>query len=237
MSDYSYEGAELPRFAEAVHWKRYFTRHLRPWLTGDVLEVGAGIGGTTRLLYDGRELNWTCLEPDAALARQIQEDEFWLTRPFSPEVIVGSLESVAFERSFDAIIYVDVLEHVEDDRAELQRAARLLKPGGVLVVLSPAHPTLFSEFDRAVGHFRRYSRAALTALSPPGLQLERLFYLDAIGTLLLLANRLLIRSPHPTRRQVLFWDRVVISLSQCLDPVLRYRAGRSIIAVWRTPHR
>ncbi|MHC4880075.1 MAG: class I SAM-dependent methyltransferase [Planctomycetota bacterium] len=233
MSHYSYEGDELPRFADAVHWKLYFKRHLAPYLTGDVLEVGAGLGATTRLLYDGSQSSWTCLEPDAELAAQLRDSESWTDRGGEPEVAVGTLESVALSKRFDAIIYIDVLEHIEDDRAEVRRAAELLKPKGVLIVLSPAHPALYSEFDRRIGHFRRYSRQAIIDLTLEHLQLERTFFLDSAGTLLLLANRLLLRNSDPARWQVMFWDRVVIPLSRCLDPVIRYSFGRSIIGIWR----
>ncbi len=233
MSEYSYEGDELPKFADAVLWKRYFKRHLEPYLTGDVLEVGAGLGATTRLLYDGRQASWTCLEPDAELADQLRRCESWPDRNADPEVVVGTLESAELLKLFDAIIYIDVLEHIEDDQSEVQRAAKLLKPNGVLIVLSPAHQFLYSEFDRRIGHFRRYSRKALVDLTLEELQLERVFFLDCAGTLLLFANRLLLRNSEPKRWQIMFWDRIVIPLSRCFDPILRYRFGRSIIGVWR----
>ena len=234
MSQYTYEGDELPTFAEAVRWKRYFRSKLRPWLTGDVLEVGAGQGGTTQLLYDGRQSSWTCLEPDAALAEQISAIESWHPSAGPPRVVVGTVSDAATElQRFDTIIYIDVLEHIEHDAEELEEAAKLLKPNGTLIVLSPAWPFLFSDFDRAVGHFRRYTRKSLTSVAPASVKLERLFFLDCLGALLPLANRLLLGRRQPKRSQVQFWDRYVIPASRCLDPFLAYCFGRSIIAVWR----
>lgn len=234
MSDYSYEGDELPTFAEAVRWKRYFSSRLRPWLKGDVLEVGAGQGGTTALLYDGSQRSWTCLEPDPQLAAQITAADVWSPQTPPPDVVVGTItEAEAEQKTFDAIIYIDVLEHIEHDAQELDLAARMLNPDGVLIVLSPAWPALFSDFDRAVGHFRRYTRSSLSALTPPSTRLERLFFLDSLGVMLSLGNRICLRRKQPRRSQVLFWDRVIIPLSRCLDACLRYRFGRSIVAVWR----
>ncbi len=236
MSQYTYEGDELPTFAEAVRWKRYFRDKLRLWLTGDVLEVGAGQGGTTQLLYDGSQLSWTCLEPDASLAEQISAETTWPASAGPPQVVVGTLAEIDPSlQQFDTIIYIDVLEHIEHDAEELEQAAKLLKPGGTLIVLSPAWPFLFSDFDRAVGHFRRYTRWSLTAVTPASVNLERLFFLDSLGTVLSLANRLLLRRSQPNRSQVQFWDRFVIPLSRCLDTCLGYCFGRSIIAVWRAP--
>jgi hypothetical protein len=107
-----------------------------------------------------------------------------------------------------------------------------LRSGGSLCVLSPAHPWLFSEFDARIGHHRRYSRAALVALTPPRTRLRLVRYLDSVGLGASLANRLLLRSPKPTRSQILFWDRLMVPLSRPLDWLLRYRLGKSILAVW-----
>ena len=137
--------------------------------------------------------------------------------------------------TFDSILYIDVLEHIEDDRGELSRAAALLRPRGFLVVLSPAHPRLFSEFDAAIGHHRRYTRSTLAAAAPEGLELVRLVYLDSVGLLASLGNRLLLRESMPTPRQIALWDRVMVRLSTRLDPILRHRLGKSVLGVWRRP--
>ena len=66
------------------------------------------------------------------------------------------------------------LEHIEDDREGLKLAAAHLRPGGRTIVLSPAHQWLFTPFDAAIGHFRRYNRSMLRSISPPELRIERL---------------------------------------------------------------
>ena len=72
MTEFSYVGNELDVFAHAVNWKRYLARVMRPWIAGDVAEVGAGIGANTQLLTAlGRHRRWTCIEPDPALAHRL----------------------------------------------------------------------------------------------------------------------------------------------------------------------
>jgi len=61
-----YVGQELDLFALADNWKSYVKAQIAIYLTGDVLEVGAGIGATTAALHDGTARRWVCLEPDAA---------------------------------------------------------------------------------------------------------------------------------------------------------------------------
>ena len=70
---FEYPGSELDVFAGAARWKRYFAAHLRPFIRGRVLEVGAGIGAVTRTLCTGSEEAWTCLEPDARLAARLRD--------------------------------------------------------------------------------------------------------------------------------------------------------------------
>ena len=134
---------------------------------------------------------------------------------------------------FDTILYMDVLEHIEDDRAEAEAAARRLRAGRPLVVLSPAHQWLFTPFDHAIGHFRRYNLETLTALTPAGMEQVSARYLDTVGLLASLGNRLLLKSAMPTAGQIAFWDRVLVRMSRAVDPILRYRWGKSVLVVWK----
>jgi SAM-dependent methyltransferase len=223
----------LEVFAEAARWKSYWSEHVAPHLRGDVLEVGAGIGSNTRLLRGAGQGRWLCLEPDGTLAARITEAVS--TGRIKPpcEVLKGTLADLAPAPDFDAVLYLDVLEHIEDDHAEVARAARLLRPGGALVVLAPAWPWLMSEFDRAIGHYRRYTRDALVRLAPPGLARERLIMLDSLGLLASAANKLLLRRSQPSLANIRFWDRILVRGSRRMDPLLAYRLGRSLLAVWR----
>ncbi len=233
--DFQYEGAELQLFAAAANWKQYFADQMRAFIGTRVLEVGAGIGATTRILRGHTRTSWTCLEPDAELAAQLRQTV--CTEPASDtspvEVIVGSLQDLPEQAAFDTILYVDVLEHIAQDRQELERASLRLTPGGHVLVLSPAHQWLFSPFDQAVGHYRRYCRKTLRSAAPPELRLVRLRYLDSAGLLASLANRVLLRASQPTAGQIRFWDGRLVPISRCLDVVLGYHIGKSILGVWR----
>jgi SAM-dependent methyltransferase len=233
-SDFRYDGQELDLFAQAVNWKRYFAAQMRPFLGCRVLEVGAGLGATTRILCDGRQQSWTCLEPDAELAARLRDANPTAAQSATAfDVVVGSLDDIPARPSFDTILYVDVLEHIADDRAELANAARRLLPAGHLLVLSPAHPWLFSPFDEALGHFRRYRRSTLRSAAPPELRLVRLRYLDSVGMLASLANRLLLRASQPTAAQIRLWDGRLVPASRQLDRWLGYQVGKSILGVWQ----
>jgi SAM-dependent methyltransferase len=235
--DFSYQGTELSVFAQAVTWKRYFLSHIRPFLRGRVLEVGAGMGSNTRLLFSGDETHWTCLEPDHELAQQLRQAAAREPAAFPAglQIVAGFVEEVALRPAFDTILYIDVLEHIADDRRELAQAAQRLEQGGHLIVISPALPCLYSPFDAAIGHFRRYRRKTLLHAAPSEVAVVRLRYLDSVGMLASWTNRWLLRSAVPNPRQITFWDRVLVPLSKWVDPVCGYRVGKSLLAVWQKP--
>jgi SAM-dependent methyltransferase len=232
---FTYVGSELDLFSAAKNWKSYFRDQLAPYLGDDVLEVGAGLGGTTRVLCRGSERRWACLEPDASLASRLEQEVRSGSLPPCCETRVGTLEGFDPSETFDTILYMDVLEHIEDDKAEVARAAGHLRPGGHIIALSPAHQWLFTPFDEAIGHHRRYTRAGFGALAPSGLATARLVYLDSIGLFASLANKLILKSAMPKPSQIAFWDRVLVRMSRVVDPILGHAAGKSVLAVWRKP--
>ena len=231
--DYSYIGHELDLFAHAIRWKKYFRVILAPYIRGRVLEVGAGLGETTRHLSDGQHESWTCLEPDAVLAERLLGAVGTLTLPRVWEVRVGNTQTLKTGEFFDTVLYIDVLEHIEDDVSALRSAAAHLASNGLLVILSPAFPLLFSPFDRALGHFRRYTSGTLAAAMPSTLTPRLSIYLDSVGFCASLANRICLRQSMPTLRQVEFWDRRIIPLSKVIDKAVCHAFGRSIVAIYQ----
>ena len=139
---YTYEGTELDLFSQAWHWKAYWGDVVAKYVEGHVLDVGAGIGSTIRVLCNVGQKSWLALEPDANLAERLRQSQRDGRILRSCEVKTGRLSDLSPDRHFDTILYIDVLEHILDDRAEVTRAARHLAPGGHLVVLAPAHQRL-----------------------------------------------------------------------------------------------
>jgi SAM-dependent methyltransferase len=234
MSEIEYVGSELDLFSAVHNWKSYWSSRIRPFVLGDVLEVGAGIGANTPFLdrnVDRKQ--WVCLEPDPQLFAQLRRNLQNAPGARSYDFVCGTLQDIEAERRFDTIVYIDVLEHIEKDADELSVASSYLRPGGRIVILSPAHQWLFTPFDAAIGHFRRYNRSMLRAISSPSLCLERLIYLDSVGLLLSLGNSLLLRQSMPTKAQLRVWDGLVIPVSRVLDRCLFNSVGKSIVGVWR----
>lgn len=230
MPGSTYQGQELELFRNAVNWKRYWSTIIRPFVTGRVLDVGAGIGSNFDYLHHGEVIEWCFLEPDYKLLKQIKLPR---TQSLAVSVHNGTVTTLPAPKKYDTIIYIDVLEHIRNDRSELEQAASHLDANGTLLILSPAQPVLFSNFDTSVGHFRRYTKKSLLEISPKKLEPICLRYLDSAGWLASLANRCLLKQTIPDIRQILFWDRAMVPISRVLDPISGYRIGKSILGIWK----
>ncbi len=220
-----YLGNELELFQHASNWKRYWSRRLLPFVSGKVLEVGSGIGGNLSYLNTSAVSSWHALEPDSSMAETIATA--------FPDVTVtcGTIDDT--DDQYDTVLYIDVLEHIETDSQELKKAATRLNVNGYLIVLGPAHQGLFSEFDQAIGHYRRYNRASLLAITPSEVEIEKMFYLDSIGLIASVANRFLLKESEPGSKQIGFWDKIMVPCSRVFDPLFGYRLGKTIVAIWR----
>ena len=228
-----YSGSELDLFEKAVHWKKYFGSFFHPYLKGSILEVGAGSGGSTAALCDGTQQSWLCLEPDRDLVSIIDEKIRKNQLSSRCLAVAGTSQDLAGADRFDAVLYIDVLEHISDDRKEISHATAHLKSGGHLLILVPACPILYSPFDETIGHRRRYTKKTIRAIMPASLQEARLLSLDSVGLFASLANKLLHRGSIPSAGQVRFWDDVLVPISQLIDPLLGYRLGKSILGIWK----
>jgi 2-polyprenyl-3-methyl-5-hydroxy-6-metoxy-1,4-benzoquinol methylase len=226
-----YIGDELTLFANATNWKHYWSNKLEPLLADSVLEVGAGIGTNLSLLRR-RDQTWTALEPDAKQAQIISESIPEQDRD-KVTVLSGTLADINDGEMFDSIIYIDVLEHIENDKSEVESAMSHLNTGGRLIILSPAHQRLFSPFDKTVGHFRRYNKATISALTAKSASIEKLFYLDSIGCFASLANATLLEASMPTEKQIWIWDKLMVPISKIIDKLCAHKIGKTIVMVWQ----
>ena len=233
--EHKYIGSELELFAMALNWKTYVKREIGPYIKGHVLEVGAGIGETAKALLNGRVGSWTCLEPDRSLAERIAVTLENNLRGQSevPKIIVGDIGHPECNRKYDTILYIDVLEHIEKDELEIKKAAHKLNRDGCLIVLAPAHQYLYSPFDSKIGHFRRYHKKRLIAMRPADTKPLRVRYLDSVGCLASLSNKVILRAGIPSKYQITMWNRLLVPLSRIFDSALRYKIGKSIYIVWQ----
>ena len=231
-TQFSYLGTELELFEKATNWKNYVGRKLGPYLAESIVEVGAGRGGSTKYLCDGSYSRWICLDPDSDHVSHLKGLISARKLPPCCEARCGILANLP-EECADTIIYIDVLEHIEDDENEMRIAAIHLVTGGHIVMLSPAFNFLYSPFDEAIGHKRRYTRKDAGRLTVHPLTLKRVFFMDSLGYFVSAVNRLIMRSSHPSIHQIQFWDKAIVPISGVTDKIFGRWFGRSVVMIWQ----
>ena len=131
------------------------------------------------------------------------------------------------------ILYLHVLEHIEDDRKELKEVETKLNKGGHLIIMVPRHQKLYSNFDKSIGHFRRYE---INFFEKNFYNLNRklLKSLDSFGYLLYFLNKLFFKNEKfPSKFKIFIWDKIFTPLSIALDLITNYKIGKCIIAVYK----
>tara|TARA_A100001388_G_scaffold226760_1_gene177978 strand:+ start:493 stop:1224 length:732 start_codon:yes stop_codon:yes gene_type:complete len=211
-------------------WKNYFSKTLKPHIRGKVLEVGAGTGSTTACLFKPEIETWHAIEPSKVLydlyLKNIEEKLI----PNKCKIFNCYLSNFQASEKYDTILYIDVLEHIENDYQELETAAKNLNSGGKLIILCPAYNFAYSPFDKAIGHYRRYNIKSLVKAVPKNMYINKSFYLDTIGIFLNLLNKFILKKKDisPMNYQIF---NMIISVSYVSDFIFNYKFGRSVIVI------
>jgi hypothetical protein len=140
------------------------------------------------------------------------------------------------DRRYDSIVMMNVLEHIEDDAAALTTLREALNPGGRLVVYVPAFMLLYSDFDRDIGHFRRYRKKPLRLLmEQSGYEVVDSRYVNSVGALGWFAySRVLGRKPSD-QLTVSACDRIVVPVVRRVETRISPPFGLSVLVVGRVP--
>ncbi len=213
----------------AANYARWIGDLLAPYLGDRVLEVGAGHGTFTELLAPGRTVVATELS-----SRCVAELRHRFANRTEVTVLDADVKGAAGRGPYDAAVLINVLEHIEDDGAVLRDLAGVLKPGGRLLLWVPAFEGLYSDFDRRVGHFRRYRIPPLrSTLMGAGFEPVELRYANSVGAIAWwIFARQLRRNPASPRSARLF-DRLAVPVVRRLERKMNPPFGQSIFAVAR----
>jgi glycosyltransferase involved in cell wall biosynthesis len=173
----------LRRMAGLAAYNQWLHRRFEAFLGRRVLEVGSGVGNQTRYFADRERVIASDIEAHylRELRRRFEDHANVRVASFHFPLSDADRADLRQER-LDTIVCMNVLEHIEQDRETLQDFATLLEPGGRLVLLVPAMPSLYGTLDQALQHFRRYDRDGLTALvGGAGFEVREVRFLNRLG--------------------------------------------------------
>ena len=211
------------------HFNKWLASLLRPYLGNNVLEVGAGIG-TMTLKFLPRD-HYTCLEIDPL--HIITLKNMFMNKP-NVDVfnlnIEDSKEIRTLNKSYDTILCLNVLEHLQNDYEALKNMNELLIEGGRLLLVVPNCPKLYNSLDIALGHIKRYKVKDIeNLLTSSGYKIECLKSFNKVSILGWFLNGTLLKRTHFSKIQLKIYDWFVW-FWKLIDPILPW-PGQSIIAV------
>ena len=174
----------LDALEQAPRFNRWMYDSIKPYLGQRVVELGAGRGNLSRLLQQHGSL----LATDYRREYLSELNQRWGHRLDFRTATLDLTESADYEvlrgHDPDTVVCLNVLEHIQDDGAVLARLHRVLPVDARLVFLVPFNPKLTSEFDRQIGHYRRYREHELEEkMQEAGFAVERQFYFNKAGVI------------------------------------------------------
>jgi 2-polyprenyl-3-methyl-5-hydroxy-6-metoxy-1,4-benzoquinol methylase len=212
-------------------YNRWIFDLIRPDIRGKILEIGAGTGKFSAQLRSlGSSL--TAVEPSVRLGKHLRERVVQI-----PDVtIVEGVLSDVTEREFDAAVMLNVLEHIEDDGAVLTEVLERLAPGGTLSIWVPAFEFLYSDFDKKVGHFRRYRKPQLVqVVTAAGFTVRSARYVNLPGFFAWWLTMRATKSDLDGGRLTDIYDRIVVPVTSRVEKIIHPPFGLSVLLVAERP--
>jgi len=212
----------------AVNYTRWMYEQFAPYLHGDMLEVGCGVGSFTKVITENANCN-------SLYSIDISESaiNFVKNQNLKRAVKFECIDLLNVSGAYDFILCMNVMEHVQDHNAFFSKLISLLKPGGNLFLLVPSHQFLYSDFDRAAGHFKRYAKADLESLPIGNSKMLERYYFNPIGALgYWFVYKIMKKNPQEKPGEIDVFDKYVVPISKLLFPK-GAPVGISLIAVFQ----
>ena len=219
---------ELEFFDAAKNWRKYQFENILKYINSSVLEVGPGTGNNVQY-YRDKASEITLLEINKHMSNLLK-----YKFEGDQKITVQNSDIYSQERKFDTILYMDVLEHIEDDKNEINRALEQLKPGGNIIFFVPAYQFLYSDFDKAIGHVKRYNKRFFFSFNKDEkISITGLKYFDSVGFFMAVLNKLFNKNKKETiGLGVKIWNKLIF-LSKIMDVIFLNKFGKSLFCVMK----
>ena len=215
-------------FNDAKVWIKYIHALNKKYYRNDFLEIGAGIGSFT----DGYKKNIKniCLTEISDENLNILKKKYENNKNIN--IFEADLDKI--DMKFNTIAHFNVLEHLEDDIGEIKKCLEKINKDGFLIILVPAHNKLYSNLDKAVGHYKRYEKIFFKNLKIENAELVKICYVDCIGYFLYLFNKLFFnKETYPSKFKIFIWDKIFTPLTIVIDFITRYKFGKNLLCIYK----
>jgi len=241
MTEHESLTASLDKLAALENYYRWILEEIRPFLGNRLAEIGAGIGTFTEFLVAAHLTSnpATCLaafEPSEHYYRKLYEK---LLGRYPDLLQAGRLTTTqgyfhASSEGFDTIVMINVLEHIENDLDAVRTVHEALAPGGTYIAFVPALPWLYSPFDQAVGHYRRYEKTHLEEVfRKGGFAVVTAKYMDCLGVLPWYLLNVIGGSQSINPRLARLYDTWFVPVTKWVEGLGEPCVGKNILMVGR----
>ncbi|HXC69822.1 MAG TPA: methyltransferase domain-containing protein [Pyrinomonadaceae bacterium] len=230
---HGYAGKDLEAMSFAVNYHRWILSIFAPYLGSRVVEVGAGTGSFSELLLERRLESLSLVEPSTAMYQQLcrRLGESQNVKTYN-DIFENVAERIRSAERPDSIIYVNVLEHIADDEHELNVINKTLDVGGRIFIFVPALRWLHGSYDRAINHFRRYTRTELEKKCvASGFKVIESRYFDLLGVLPWWVKYKVLQSNNMEPGAVRFYDQRVVPIARTLESSVTPPIGKNVLLI------
>lgn len=232
--EFVYEGRDLEAMNFAENYHRWVLSKFDGYINSNILEVGAGSGSFSKLIIEKYPNNLlTSLEPSNEMYPLLEKNlkgvgkNVILHKSYTNE-IVKDLK----DKKISAIIYNNVLEHIENDQEEIKLAYDILEKDGYILTFSPALPALYGKLDKKIGHYRRYSLNEMKVkLVDSGFEVVEAYYFDFVGMILWWIKFKLLGSDEIGSGNVALFDKYLVPVLRSIEPSKLLPIGKNIVVI------
>lgn len=231
----SYVGRDLESMLFANNYHNWILDEFRPYLGQNYIEVGAGTGLFSELLLKEKPKTISLIEPSEMfnyLRKNINQVETKTEISFYQAFFTQVANTIVKEKKIDSIIYVNVLEHIEDDLEELKTIYKTLSKGGKCFIFVPALMSLYGNFDKSIGHYRRYSKNELEdKCISSGFEIVKLKYIDFAGIIPWFIKYKIFKSSSLNASSVKLYDKVAVPLVKSFERLIPALIGKNLLLI------
>jgi len=225
-----YFGKDLEAMSFAHNYHEWLLDEISPFLTGNVAEVGAGMGNFSDFILSTGVNYLTAFEPSENMY-PLLEKRFADNKKVETVSAFFEDQSRQYKNSFDSVLYINVLEHIEDDKNALVHTYETIKPGGHILIFVPALAFLYSDLDKELGHFRRYSKQSLVdVVEAAGFTVNMVKYFDIAGIIPWYIAFVLLKHTT-TEGNVSAYDKLVVPIMRRVEQVITPFIGKNLLLV------
>ncbi len=198
------------------------------YLGTKIAEIGSGVGNFTEFLLRNDEAMIDAFEPCYSMhSRNIHSDNHRVT------CINENFENVSSSRTnfYDSVVFINVLEHIEDDLQAIQKSYEIINKNGHIVIFVPALQFLYSDFDRSIGHFKRYYKSELKKLVlQSGFKVIECKYFDSVGIIPWFIFMKVMRFSL-NHKNALCYDKLIVPWLKRIEKISAPPIGKNLLLI------